>query len=56
MRNKRFEQWYADRIDEPADRVAAMYDDDARTYRDWDYHVEIAWAAWCAALGFEVAA
>lgn len=54
MRNKRFEQWFADYNDIPADRVAAMFN--GSTYEDWDYHVEVAWAAWCTALGFEVAA
>jgi len=51
MRSKRFEAWFAEENDIPLDRVAAMHD--GRTYRDWDYHVELAWAAWCAALGFE---
>jgi hypothetical protein len=50
MRNKRFEKWYADRIGEPLSRVRDMYN--GETYTDWDYHVETAWAAWCAALGF----
>lgn len=51
MRNKRFEQWFAKHIGEGAALVAQMYD--GQTYRSWDYHVEIAWAAWCAAQGYE---
>jgi hypothetical protein len=51
MRNKRFERWYAKHIGEGVSRVSQMYN--GETYEDWDYHVEVAWAAWCAALGFE---
>ncbi len=56
MRSRRFEEWFADHNDIPLDRVEAMYDTYSRTYTDYDYHVELAWAAWCAALGFEVEA
>ncbi len=54
MRSRQFEAWFAKHNDIPLDRVACMYGHG--TYTDWDYHVELAWAAWCAALGFEVEA
>ncbi len=53
MRSKQFEEWFAKHNDLPSSRVRAMYDTYSRTYTDYDYHVELAWAAWCAALGFE---
>jgi len=51
VRSRRFEAFFAKRIGASADLVAAMFD--GSTYRDYNYHVELAWAAWCAALGFE---
>lgn len=52
MRNQKFEAFFAKRHELSPARVAAMFD--GRNYRDYDYHVELAWAAWCTALGFEV--
>jgi hypothetical protein len=51
MRNRNFERWYARRIKVPLLEVEAMWD--GSTYTSYNYHVEIAWSAWCAALGFE---
>lgn len=51
MRNGRFEAWFAKRVGLAAPDVAAMHD--GRTYTSHSYHVELAWAAWCEALGFE---
>lgn len=51
MRNRKFEAWFAKHNDLDLDYVAEMYD--GETYRSYDYYVELAWAAWCAALGFE---
>ena len=48
MRNKRFESWFAAQCYLELDRVIQMWD--GRTYTDYSYHVELAWAA----LGFEV--
>ena len=50
MRNKLFEQWFAKYNDLDPSGVADMWN--GETYTSWDYHVEIAWAAWCNALGF----
>ena len=54
MRNKRFERWYARRIFAAPGDVAAMWNRHERTYISRSYHVEMAWAAGCAALGFEI--
>lgn len=51
MRNKKFEVWFARIIEEPTDRVFAMWN--GATYESRTWHVELAWASWCAALGFE---
>jgi uncharacterized membrane protein len=51
MRSKRFEAWFAHHNGIPVEEVEAMFT--GRTYESWDYYVETAWAAWCAALGFE---
>jgi hypothetical protein len=51
MRNQRFEQWFSRHVNVPLSEVRAMFD--GRTYRSYDWHVETAWAAWCAALGFD---
>jgi len=48
MRSKRFEAWFADRCDLPVSIVVDMWDGD--TYRSYDYHVELAWAAWQEAI------
>lgn len=53
MRNKRFEAFFAKRIGLHERDVAAMFN--GQTYVSSSYHVEVAWAAWCAALGFEEA-
>lgn len=53
MRNKRFERWYARHIAVAPGAVAAMWSRHERTYISRSYYVEVAWAAWCAALGFE---
>lgn len=50
MRNKKFEQWFAKYNNLELSRVEDMFD--GETYTSWDYHVELAWAAWCNALGF----
>lgn len=51
MRNKRFEAWFARRIGVSQGEVAQMFD--GTTYTSREYYVELAWAAWCEALGFE---
>lgn len=53
MRNRNFEQWFARHICAELRNVEAMWCRHARTYTSRSYHVEMAWAAWCAALGFE---
>ncbi len=53
MRSRQFEAWFAKHNDIPVRDVEAMYDIHDRTYKDWNYYVELAWAAWCTALGFE---
>jgi hypothetical protein len=50
MRNKHFENWFAKYNDIHPSDVADMFDGD--TYTSRKYYVEIAWAAWCNALGF----
>ena len=52
MRNPKFEKWFAKWVDLDPEQVENMWD--GRTYEHYRYHVEMAWAAWCAALGFEV--
>ena len=50
MRNKRFEEWFARRQELEPEYVRQMWI--GNEYRSRDYHVELAWAAWLAALGF----
>lgn len=50
MRNRKFEKWFAKHIEEPLEKVERMWN--GRTYEDYAYNVETAWAGWCAALGF----
>lgn len=50
-RNKKFEDWYARYLNVELTYIQEMWD--GSTYTSSVYHVEIAWAAWCAALGFE---
>lgn len=51
MRHRGFEVWFARRNDLSLQQVQEMWDGD--TYRSHNYHVEVAWAAWCGALGFD---
>lgn len=51
MRSRVFEQWFSRHVGIPLETVRVMFD--GHTYRSYDWHVEIAWAAWCAALGFD---
>lgn len=50
MRNRLFERWFANRLGCPVSDVQSMWT--GSTYESRSYHVELAWAAWCAALGF----
>lgn len=50
MRNHRFEKWFAKRCGIDISVVAHMYKN--HTYTSYDYHIELAWAAWCEATGY----
>lgn len=52
MRNPKFEKWFAKWADLDLEMVENMWN--GRSYTSRNYTVEAAWAAWCAALGFEV--
>jgi hypothetical protein len=47
-KSKRFERWFAQHSGTTRERVSDMWN--GETYRDYRYYVEIAWAAWIAAL------
>lgn len=51
MRHRGFEVWFARRIGLSLRKVQEMWD--GETYTSREYLVEIAWAAWCGALGFD---
>lgn len=53
MRSERFEKWYAQCTGLHHSEVRDMHD--GKTYASCSYQVEMAWAAWCAALGLELA-
>lgn len=48
MRSARFEAWFAHRNGIPLDSVWSMWN--GETYTSYDYHVELAWAAWNEAI------
>lgn len=48
MRSPRFERWFAQRNDLAVADVSTMWNGD--TYSDYQYHVELAWAAWQEAV------
>ena len=48
MRSKRFEAWFAKRNDISLNIVKSMWE--GSTYTSYDYHVELAWAAWLEAI------
>jgi hypothetical protein len=50
MRNKRFEEWFADYASIDPSDVESMWT--GTTYESHKYYVESTWAAWLAALGF----
>ena len=50
MRNTKFEAWFANESGIPLKTVRKMWD--GKTYESRMYFIELAWAAWCAALGF----
>ena len=50
MRNSNFEAWFARRTRLPLSDVQQMWT--GKTYESHSYFVEIAWEAWCSALGF----
>lgn len=52
MRNKKFEAWFSEWAEIDEDQVSDMWN--GKSYESYRYTVESAWAAWCAALGFEV--
>jgi hypothetical protein len=52
MRNKKFEAWFSKWVGISEDRVSDMWN--GKSYESYRFTVESAWAAWCAALCFEV--
>ena len=50
MRNRKFEAWFAKQSNLPLTDVQQMWK--GKTYQSYRYFIELAYDAWCAALGF----